>query len=120
MKTENILSLAAGAVLGYFIFKPKASAIGFTSSDINFFDAAELGPQYAGAYYKTIHIEEGKKKYAITERTGKYGYAITVRDMKSPHATLGKDFKSWDEAVSSYKSPLMKTMLLLAEEKLSR
>ena len=120
MKPQNIFAAAAGFLIGYSIFKNDGAAIGFTSSEVKEFDSAETGAQYAGQHYKTVHIEHGKKKYAITESFGKYGHNVTVRDMKTPFATLGKDFRNFDEAVSHYKSPVMKTMLLLAEEKLSR
>lgn len=77
MKTENILSLATGAVLGYLIFKPKAFAIG------NSLDSKKVFLNVDGLTY-TLYKSGTKKQ--VEEYVNRYGipkeaaHVITIVD----------------------------------------
>lgn len=54
--------------------------------------------------------------YRITQAKGRFNYISVCKTTNNPFGgILGKDFKSWDEATRHYKSPEMKTALLMAE-----
>lgn len=54
--------------------------------------------------------------YRISQAIGRYNYIEICKMTNNPFGgRIGKDFKSWDEATRHYKSPEMKTALLMAE-----
>jgi len=68
-----------------------------------------------GATYKTTQVQVLGNTYTIAEVTGKYNYVNVRKETNNPFKTLGKEFKNWDVACRAYKSPEMKTALLMAE-----
>ena len=68
-----------------------------------------------GAIYKTTQVQVLGNTYTISEVTGKYNYINVRKETNNPFKTLGKEFKTWDDACKAYKSPEMKTALLMAE-----
>lgn len=71
-----------------------------------------------GSTYNSVTIETGKTSYSILQVTGKLNY-VSVRKLGSPWISPGKQFGSFAEAQSNYKSAVVKTILLMAEESLT-
>lgn len=54
--------------------------------------------------------------YRIGQAKGRHNYIEVCKITNNPFGgKLGKDFQTWDEATRHYKSPEMKTALLMAE-----
>jgi hypothetical protein len=69
--------------------------------------------------YKYVVVKSGKTEYAfmsadLTHRK----YVAIKRVSANPWDSLGKEFESFGKAQEGYKSPLVKTMILLAESAL--
>lgn len=55
-------------------------------------------------------------KWKVLEVTGRHNYVSVCKVTNNPlGGVMGKDFASWDHATRHYKSPAMKTALLMAE-----
>ena len=54
-------------------------------------------------------------KWTVIEVSGRFNYVNVCKQTNNPFKTIGTDFKSWDEATRHYKSPAIKTALLMAE-----
>ena len=54
--------------------------------------------------------------WTALEVTGRYNYVSICKKSNNPlGGVAGTDFKDWDEATRHYKSPAIKTALLMAE-----
>ena len=59
-------------------------------------------------------------RYRVTEYKGRFNYVEVCKENANPFGgRIGTDFKTWDEAARHYKSPEMKTALLVAELELN-
>lgn len=67
-----------------------------------------------GSTYKGVNLTSGKTHYHIMQVSGKLNY-VNVLNKNNPYSLLGRQFESFEEAKNAYKSPLIQTMLLMAE-----
>lgn len=63
--------------------------------------------------YTTTEFMVSNTSYSCTIVKGKFNYVNVVKN--DVRRSLGKDFKNFDEAISYYKNPTIKTKLLQIE-----
>lgn len=63
--------------------------------------------------YTTTNFMIKNSSYSCIVVKGKYNYVNVTKN--STIRSIGKDFKNFDEAISYYKNPTMKTILLQIE-----
>lgn len=68
--------------------------------------------------YKFVTLTSGKSQYTFSIVTGKFNYVSVCKD-GNPYGSIGKQFVSFDAAQEVYKSPMVKTMILLAQSLLN-
>lgn len=64
--------------------------------------------------YQSATVTTGKTSYNVMQVTGEINY-VSVLNNNSPFATLGREFASFAAAKAAYKSPMMQTILLMAD-----
>ena len=70
----------------------------------------------SGTSYKSVIIKNGKQQWSFMQASGKYNYVSVRKDHANPFRNLlGNEYDSWDNAQEKYKSPSVKTMILMAE-----
>lgn len=65
--------------------------------------------------YKNAEIKVLGNTWIIVEVSGKYNYINITKITNNPFRGPGKDYATWDDACKAYKSPEMKTALLITE-----
>jgi hypothetical protein len=67
--------------------------------------------------YRYVTVESGKTVFGFMVRTieSRIDYVSVAKLSSNPFMTAGARFESFDAAQERYKSPLVKTMILLAE-----
>lgn len=65
--------------------------------------------------YSSKHFNAKGQEYCVIIAKGEYNYINVQKVSNNPFRGPGKDFKSFDDAVSHYKCPEIKTALLLIE-----
>ena len=66
--------------------------------------------------YGTLTITSGRSIWAFVEVTGKFNYVSICKKHANPFGgRLGKDYRRWDDAQGHYKSPQVKSFILMAE-----
>lgn len=65
--------------------------------------------------YKGVRVNIGKTKWSVTQASGKFNYITVRKTYPNPFGMIGKEFESFNKAQEEYKSPEVKTMLLMVE-----
>jgi hypothetical protein len=69
-----------------------------------------------GAKYSTITKKVAGNTWEFMQVSGTYNYISVCKKTNNPFGgRMGKDFKTFEAAAKHYKSPEMKTALLMAE-----
>lgn len=73
-----------------------------------------------GITYTSQDFEIKGNTFSIMVVTGRVNYVNVLKKTNNPFKTLGKQYKDFTEAAAAYKSPEMKTALLMAEMNLTQ
>jgi hypothetical protein len=64
--------------------------------------------------YKFVTLTSGKTQYTFSIVTGRFNY-VSVCKNGNPYGSIAKQFVSFDQAQEVYKSPIVKAMILIAQ-----
>lgn len=70
--------------------------------------------------YIAVNFKNGKELWQILRVIGKLNYVSIEKLYPNPFCGGGARFENFDKAQERYKSPKIKTMILMAEEALNR
>ena len=74
--------------------------------------------EISNSIYRSVTVDSGKTSYTFCQVSGHFNY-FTVTKNNMPFGLVGKDFTSFEAAQKAYKSPLVKTMMLIASVELN-